>query len=615
MSPMAFDVDNEAQALLAAIQTDDQAEVAGVLANIATIGQASSVAVKLAGRLGPPNEIETQLAAIVGLTSLGSSAPEGVEALGEALLHSESAAVRRTALSALETIAPIEGIRFFQLAVNDPELGSLPLTSIGVGLERAVANAEQRLLHADSQGPQAVIPKVNKELLEQLLSRPVNVEGASVSAAAVVALVTAHGQDAVEPLCNFLLTWLSDQERAEQGLDVSSEPSFEAGRQRTAVTVIGRLGLLGYPSAIDCLSKTLEMNLHAETRELAARSLALGLAEHEAAIQGLCQAALTDPDRSVRQRVAGLLGQKVEQWQLKTDTVLRLLAADPTQHRGTLSVDLVLKAISPSEQAVEPQWALTDHLVSQVKFYGNDQRLLAILAALIIASTGGVRKWAADRLNAYQKANAVEEKLLQPLRLEIGGEALQPYLDRLSEKLESDFLGPVRQLNADTSRTWQRTISVALIGFALRTLMSVILFGVGMYLVIGSFQSLLAGKLDPNFLGAGISFVTGLVTMVAVTFAGPLKEIRKSVNDVGASSAIFIAYIHSILQVSHTFSSLYQRGNMSFDEARQAAALVEATMRAAMEELNRREGDRTTTLSVPADTTGHPPAETGPTDH
>jgi hypothetical protein len=605
-----LEADALAQELIAAIQTDDLTKISDVLADGIARNQTSSVAVSLADRLGPPNQVETQLAAIVGLTRLGSPAPKAVEALGEALLHSDTASVRRTALSALETIAPIDGIRYFQVVANDPELGGLPLISIGIGLERAVANAEQLLLGPDSHGPQATIPKVSRQLLEQLLKRPVNVEGASVSAAAVVALVATYGLDAVEPLCDYLMTWLHDQEKAEQGLAVAEDARYEAGRQRTAVTVIRRLGLLADPAAIECLSRTLEKNLHTETRVLAARNLALNLASHEAAIRALCRAALSDSDRSVRRTVAELLGQKVVQWQIKTDTMLKLLAADPTQHRGTLAIDLVLKAISPPEQPVESEWALTDHLVAQVQTYGNDQRLLSMLAALIIASTGGVRKWAAERLNAYQKTGAVEEKMLQPLRLEIGGEALQPYLDRLSEQLQSDFLLPVRQLNADTSRTWQRTISV--IGFALRTLMSVILFGIGMYLVIGSFQSLLAGKLDPNFLGAGVSFVTGLVTMVAVTFAGPLKEIRKSVNDVGASSAIFIAYIHSILQVSHTFSSLYQRGNMSFDEARQAAALVEATMRAAMEELNRREGDRPAALSAPVNTTGAPPAEPEP---
>lgn len=120
---------------------------------------------------------------------------------------------------------------------------------------------------------------------------------------------------------------------------------------------------------------------------------------------------------------------------------------------------------------------------------------------------------------------------------------------------------------------------IAQIGFALRALMSVTLFGIGAYMVITSFQYFLRGELNTEaFFGPGVAFVAGLGTMLTMVYTGPLRDIKKAVSDVGAADAAFMAYIHRLLQVSHTFSYYYLDGKATFDELQSAGDLIKDTL-------------------------------------
>jgi hypothetical protein len=111
-------------------------------------------------------------------------------------------------------------------------------------------------------------------------------------------------------------------------------------------------------------------------------------------------------------------------------------------------------------------------------------------------------------------------------------------------------------------------------------IMSVVVFVAGMTLLYYASRELLFGNLSPErLLGPGISFASGLGTMLLVVYTGPLKEIRRSMIDLGAASAAFIAYVHRVLQVSHTFSAYYLDGKMTFTENAASCALIEKAMR------------------------------------
>jgi len=66
--------------------------------------------------------------------------------------------------------------------------------------------------------------------------------------------------------------------------------------------------------------------------------------------------------------------------------------------------------------------------------------------------------------------------------------------------------------------------------------------------------------------------------MLLIVYTGPLREIRRSVNDLAIGSAAFIAYVHRVLEISHTFSFYYLRQEISFEEMKKSSDMIEDAM-------------------------------------
>ena len=132
--------------------------------------------------------------------------------------------------------------------------------------------------------------------------------------------------------------------------------------------------------------------------------------------------------------------------------------------------------------------------------------------------------------------------------------------------------------------------------------MSVTVFAVGILLVIASSIRFFVGGLDTaQAWGTGGTLVGGLTTMLAITYTGPLKDIRQSINDLGSATVAFIGYVHQVLQISHTFTALYLREQISFDDVEKASTLLRAATQDAVASLTG------TPVVAPAE----PPAATG----
>ena len=146
----------------------------------------------------------------------------------------------------------------------------------------------------------------------------------------------------------------------------------------------------------------------------------------------------------------------------------------------------------------------------------------------------------------------------------------------LRKNLDRYFQRPINYLNYDTQEMWKKTIQYAQCGFVIRIAMSFIIFAIGTGLLLVSSRQFISGTLEgAELFGPGISFVGGLSAMIAVVYAGPLKDIQKSVNDLGIASAAFIAYVHRVLEISHTFSFYYLNSKISFDETKKSNELIE----------------------------------------
>jgi hypothetical protein len=192
-----------------------------------------------------------------------------------------------------------------------------------------------------------------------------------------------------------------------------------------------------------------------------------------------------------------------------------------------------------------------------------------------------------NQINDYRYAIAVTDRAikgeisesdwkdeLDPLILEI-----DPVKEVLQASLEEYFQEPITRLNDDTRQMWQKTIRYAQYGFLARIWMSVIIFLVGLVILAISSWRIIFGDLSSEQLfGTSLTFVGGLGAMFAVIYSGPLKEIRKSVNDLGIASAAFIAYVHRILEISHTFTFYYLKEKMSFEEMVKSNKLIDEAM-------------------------------------
>ena len=74
--------------------------------------------------------------------------------------------------------------------------------------------------------------------------------------------------------------------------------------------------------------------------------------------------------------------------------------------------------------------------------------------------------------------------------------------------------------------------------------------------------------------------------MLLIIYTGPLKEIRQAVIDLGTASAAFIAYVHQVLETSHTFRFFYTQEKMDFEEMEKSSAIIRDAMTHTIAALN-----------------------------
>jgi hypothetical protein len=316
----------------------------------------------------------------------------------------------------------------------------------------------------------------------------------------------------------------------------------------------------------------------------------LGKLKEPSALSPLCRAVVKDGNRVVRSAAAGAIHGLPIDWKDRANFLLHFLE-ESGMSRARVDSENILLAIEPDTgKTLDGPFAVADHLIAKtLEKADTPSRAQAVFAELIIGSLGRDMELAGERVNAYQHSNQLPDERLQALRIQIGGEtALDPILRVLRENLEVNFQRPLRALNQSTQAHWEKTIGFSQIGFMVRMAMSIIVFVAGILLLGFSGKEIVFGNLQPErLLGPGVSFLTALGTVLLLIYTGPLKEIRRSMIDLAATSAAFIAYIHRVLQVSHTFSAYYLKQQMTFAENEHSCKLIEDAMRDTVEMLQK----------------------------
>lgn len=328
----------------------------------------------------------------------------------------------------------------------------------------------------------------------------------------------------------------------------------------------------------------------------------LGFSKHKklkrAALEGLAKLGIKDAWPEVIKEIIererpyeriimaeGFRSGEQDDWKTRLNEVLNYLK-NTDYSTGNIDPTALIEAIRPEKGWPKNQ----DELISCLINESLDQnlRITRIIGKLIIECCNGSQSIAAQKINEFEVDKNIPTGKLNDLRVTIGGqEAFSSLLHVLEENLRDNFQKPISELNENTKEMWNKTIKYAQYGFIVRIGMSIIVFIVGMFLLIASSWELLFSDLDLDTLyGPGISFVTGLGMMITIVYSGPLKQIRKSINDLGISSAAFIAYIHRVLEISHTFSYYYLNQKISFDEMKISSDLINDAMNHTVDVLN-----------------------------
>ena len=304
------------------------------------------------------------------------------------------------------------------------------------------------------------------------------------------------------------------------------------------------------------------------------------------AIDALTKRLVTDDDSIIRAYAARGLSN-IDAGPKKVAALLRS-AATANVLRGQLDAREAVKALDASDFGSD-DLSLDEHLIGKAlardegdKGTVADSAILGIIADLLIASAEGNVTTVADRIKRYQKRTGASDPDLQDLRVEVGGaSALNPLMRVLEQNLQTNFQKPIQELNDATQNYWTQTVRSARFGFKVRNAMSMIVFAVGMVLLGGSVWVFLAGDQKGNELwGPGVSFVAGLGSVLLTVYSGPLKDIRESVADLASANAAYIGYVHSVLQISHTFTRRYLEQTPTFEDMRISTGLITDSMTA-----------------------------------
>lgn len=374
-----------------------------------------------------------------------------------------------------------------------------------------------------------------------------------------------------------IVTYLTDLKAVEAVGDIRALLADER-EERVLRAAVSALARLDGEKAVPDLAGILRRHASPKIRVRAAREL--GVLRSPKAIGPLCSALLeTREDTDLRAEVVGALGRFTD-WQAKVDVLVSLLDGGSYRRPDLVTGDIVAALQPPTEVLSAQPHALSDRLIVRAVEKDGDRRMTENFAALITASAGGDPSVAGARLNAYEAREGASSQSLRALRIEIGGQtALDPVMQILSDTLEEDFRKPIRDLNEKTRSNWDRTIEYARYGFLARMVMSVLVFAAGLGLLIVSSWRWMTGDLGGTELfGTGVSFVSGLGAMLLIIYTGPLREIRDAVDDLGTGSAAFIGYIHRVLQISHTFSFLYLKQQVDFDQMTKSSVLIRDAM-------------------------------------
>jgi hypothetical protein len=369
----------------------------------------------------------------------------------------------------------------------------------------------------------------------------------------------------------------------------SSDKSYDQTR-RDALGAMARL-YQRPPEVPEGISRLIAIAHDPKSHENLRRDALMALSELRISmiVETIAWGVLELQDGHDRLLLAKALGEMTsESWNSKAVHFVRLLR-DSTRQRSEIDSGAIIHALRADDEPwTRRLGALADFFIHSA--IGADERMGGNLAELLVECVGGSPDQAGNAINLYERNHNLPETALKVLRIQVGGApALSGIVKVLKEDLDKYFQQPIHALNEYTVSMWKDTLKDARRGFQARIWMSVAVFCLGVLLVVtASYAIIFPAPETDSPSGKYMTVASGLVIMLLVIYTGPLKEIRQSVTDLATASAAFIAYVHRVLETSHTFSYYYLKETISFDEMKKSSALMTEAMNNTIDALGRK---------------------------
>jgi HEAT repeat protein len=380
----------------------------------------------------------------------------------------------------------------------------------------------------------------------------------------------------VRSMAQNALGWIRDP-AATNGLI----PLLQDEDDRVRLNVIEALGKIRDPRAVNHVGLLLDDDAY-EIRQSAA--ICLRKIGNKEAFITLANALLYYPNhvfRILHDWVGELPAGKTKAKYILQDVIMNN-SNTPFQISPNLLFSAMLPVVQDQteEQIQSERQEIIMVLLEEALLRKNDSRMVSIIADLLCFGAPG-RDKAASLIEQYQRDFSVPSSNFELLRKYVGGErALEPILAQLRANLDDHFLEPIDSLNKTTFEMWDDTVKQAKRGFYTRLYMSIVIFVLGLIASSIALYQFSFGNIDQaiHFFGPGVTLLVGLASITATFYTGPLREIEKSVVDLGIIHTVFIGYIHTVLEISQTFAALVLQQKIDFSEMKKSNDLIKDSM-------------------------------------
>jgi hypothetical protein len=185
------------------------------------------------------------------------------------------------------------------------------------------------------------------------------------------------------------------------------------------------------------------------------------------------------------------------------------------------------------------------------------------VAAFLIKSLTGSADAAGALVNRIALDSPLDESGLRNLRVLIGGlVAMGPILEQQNVLVRKDFLKAVSQGTRQIDTAWRSTVQSAQGAFTAKLWMSILVFGVGLCITVVSAWQVIFNGAAGQLWGPAVSMAAGLGAMLTVVYSRPLREIARSVIELGTACAAMSAFVARVAEVNYAFASQYSRGQL-----------------------------------------------------